>query len=300
MSNDNTHTSNQKSRVAFFSGTPQDYVLSAILILLIIAFILGSRLAVAGISYDTTKKSLAQAAFGDARMALSAKLYTEADVYFHRGVPHIHKHAFSSDIFQQAREKVSPSKHVHVHGSSGIKEIMPWLDLSIRANPQNLESYLVAAFWLAGEANRKDLALDLLIKAQRNIPFSYQVQMEKGRLLLHMGKHNEALQAFNAALAFWNKTANKKDHQALLDKAQILLYRGLLLEECGKIKAAISDFTDLRHISPESPQMNKRLSDLQAGHLPETSAHDLLASVLKKEDKHRRECKHHHHHDDDD
>lgn len=279
--------------------SPIAYAVYLVITLMFLAFILASQLAVANISYDDQKKSLAEALFGDARMALSAKLYTEADVYFHRGVPHLKERAFDSDIFQNLHEKVSPSKHVHVSGASGIKEIMPWLELSIRANPRNLDSYLVAAFWLSSEAGRADLALKILEKAQRNIPYSYQVQLEKGRILLHSGQYNAALQAFTAALAFWNKTANRDDRGAQLDRSRALLYHGLLMEAAGKNTNAIADFRAALQITPESPAIRDRLTALQDGSTPDPPANDLLASMLKKEDKHRRECKHHHKHGHD-
>lgn len=284
-----THPPRQNNNAVFRVAT-------ALIVLMLLAFILASHLAIASIDYTSSETSLAEAVLGNARTALSAKLYTEADVYFHRGVPHIHEKAFDSDIFQQIRQKVSPSRHVHVHGAAGIKEIMPWLELSIKADPQHLESYLVAAFWLAGKARRPDLALKLLAQAQRNIPYSYQTQMEKGRILLHTGDHSGALQAFTAALAFWQKSANKNSKESLFDKARILLYHGLLEEEAGNRTAALNDLRQMAGIHPPAPSMLKRINNLAAGKKTSPNAHDLLASVLQKEDKQRHKCNHHHHH----
>jgi len=268
--------------------------------LALIAFILSCHLTIAEIDQSAAGTSLAQTLLGDARTALSLKLYTRADLFFHRGVPHIHEKAFDSDIFQKAWEKVSPTKHAHVHGAGGIKEIMPWLELSIKADPQNLDSYLVAAFWLYSGAKRPDLALNVLREAQFNIPFSYRVRMEKGRILLQTGDYKGALQAYDAALNIWQKTADPKDQDALLDKSEALLYHGLLLEVAGDRKGALRDFQARAKIRKPTPEMLERMQQLSQGLETTPPVIDLLVVLLKKEDKHRQECEHQHHDDGDD
>jgi len=275
---------------------PKSYVVTLVFSLSLVAFILACQLSVAGISYDDNQSnSLTETMLGDSRIAISYKLYTQADVYFHRGVPHQKRRAFDSDPFQKIHHLVCPTKHDHLSGAGGIKEMMPWLDMAIRANPQNLESYLVAAFWLSREANLDEKALQILEKAQRNIPYSYEVQLDKGRLLLHMGNYDLARLSFSAALAFWNKSADPTSKSALLDRSQALLFRAMLYEECGKTSEAIEDLQAVLSISPNNPQLKKRLINLQKGIATEPSAHDLLASILNKQDKQSSKCAHEDH-----
>jgi tetratricopeptide (TPR) repeat protein len=167
---------------------------------------------------------------------------------------------------------------------------MPWLDLATRVNPQNQEGYLVAAFWLAGEAQRPELALGILDNAQCNIPYAYEVQLEKGRILLHTGEHRVALQAFSAAIAFWEKTADPTDPDQLLDKAEALLYRALLREAEGMPSEAIADLKAMLSISPDRPAMQARLRDLESGTTTHPPAHALLRSMLRTYQDIRRQC----------
>jgi len=276
--------------------TPKQYVVAGICSLSLIAFILSCRLSIANTSYTNSEEnSLTEKLLGDTRLAISGKLYSQADVYFHRGVPHEKQHAFESNPFQLIHNVVSPAKPSHLSGATDIQEIMPWLDMSIRSNPQNLDSYLVAAFWLSSEAQLNDQALQLLNRAQRNIPYSYEVQLAKGRIFLHTGEYNLARQAFSASLAFWNEAADQTSEGDLLDKSQALLYRALLYENSGMTAEAISDLRAMLMIGPENPLMQKRMLNLQKGKATAPAAHDLLASILNKQDKQSRKCEHEDH-----
>ncbi|MBT3194364.1 MAG: hypothetical protein HN341_17600 [Verrucomicrobia bacterium] len=234
--------------------------------------------------------SLAQAIVGDTRLALGSQFYTQADVYFHRGVPHEKALAFDADPFQIVRNEVCPRNHQHLSGTSDIAEIMPWLSLATRVNPQNLNGYLVAAFWLASEAKRPELALRILGRAQCNIPYAYEVQLEKGRILLQTGEREQARQAFAAAIAFWEATADASNHDHLLDKAEALLYRALLREAEGETSGAIADLRAMLAISPENPAMHERLRLLERGQATSPPANDLLIARLRIYDTQRREC----------
>jgi len=266
---------------------PQSLATLLVCVLLICAFSLACQLIAVSASAPQTEnsQSLAGALVADSRVAIGSQFYTQADVYFHRGVPHSKAHAFDDDIFQRVRNAVTPQQPMHLSGASDITEIMPWLDLATRINPQNEESYLVAAFWLAGQAKRPDLALHVLNNAQCNISYSYTIQCEKGRILLHEGKHDLALQAFNAANAFWNVKADASNSDDLLDKGKFLLYRALLLEVAGKQQAAIEDLKALLSIPPDRPAMQIRLQQLSNGEPTQPSARDVLQTLLRKHAK---------------
>jgi tetratricopeptide (TPR) repeat protein len=234
--------------------------------------------------------SLARSLLGDSRHAIGQYFYSQADLYFHRGVPHISKIALHHDPFKVIQSQVSPRQHVHLTGPSDIVEIMPWLDLSTRVDPQNLNSYLVAAFWLANEANQPKLAFDVLNRAQCNMPYAYRIQLAKGRLLLQEGAFEKAKQAFSAAFFFWQRSGDSNDIDQLLDKAEALLYRALLREADGAISGAISDLRTVVMIPPDRPATEKRLTQLEKGEPTEPSAQNLLQSLLRDDDARYRSC----------
>lgn len=257
----------------------------------VVAFSLACRLAMQHASAAGLRsQSLAQSIFGDTRVAFGAHLYQQADVYFHRGVPHEQKRAFKNDIFQRARNEVSPVKHLHLEGKTDIREIMPWLDMATRLNPSEPESYIVAAFWLANEAGRPDLAVGVLDRAQGSIPYSYEVQLAKGRLFLHTGRHTPARSAIDAALAYWDATADPQQDDQVLDRAEALLYRSLLREIEGDITAAMTDLREMLTITPDRPALQQRLRMLEEGQPAEPSARDLLESMRRDYAEQRHEC----------
>lgn len=257
----------------------------------VVAFSLACRLTTQQASAMGTKgQSLAQSLFGDACVALGAHLYQQADVYFHRGVPHEQARAFENDIFQRALDEVAPNQHVHLEGATDIREIMPWLDMATRFNPSEPEGYVVAAFWLANEAGRPELALNILDRGQRTIPYSYQVQLAKGRLFLHTGRHTPARSAIDAALAYWSTSADPEREEHMLDRAEALLYRSLLREIDGENVAAIGDLREMLTITPERPGLQKRLQMLERDQPTEPSARDLLESMLRDYAARRHQC----------
>ena len=280
---------------------PVRVVVLTICLLWLAAFSLACRLAPhQAITLGKESHSLAQNLFGDTRLVLGSHLYTQADVYFHRGVPHQSGPGFRHDPFQVMRDEVSPRGHTHLEGAADIREIMPWLELSTRANPENPEAYLVAAFWLAGEAERPDLARSVLDRGQCNIPYSYEIQLAKGRLALHSGDTIEAGKAFDGTLAFWEETADAANPDHLLDKAEALLYRALLREIKGDSRAAIADLKNLLSISPDRPAMRMRLEQLESGKPAQPPARDLLRTMLRKHETHQcSACEDDEHGDDD-
>jgi len=122
--------------------------------------------------------SVAIKALGASRVAVGDQLYANADRTFHMGVGVYRRRAFTSGFMRLARA-IAPEEHVHLHAES-VNEIVPWLYFATRADPHNVEAYVVAAFWLAGEGNRPDLAEHVLDEARANNPKDYRVYLEKG------------------------------------------------------------------------------------------------------------------------
>lgn len=273
----------------------------AVFVLWIGAFTLSCRLDTAVPGSGPATAATTRALLTAGRKALSAEFYEEADTYFHRGVPHIQAKAFEHHPFQQLAEHVTPTKHVHTHGQE-VEEIMPWLELAIQSDVHNVDAYLVAAFWLSADIQRPDVALQVLLKAQRNNPSSYRVPLEKGRLYLKLGRYESATSSLRVALSLWNQHADPEDAQARLDLAAIQLYRALLLERNGDIQGAIGLYEGILRLYPERTEIRKRLTALRSGRHPEVLASTLLSDMLREEGASYAECgreqNEHHEHGD--
>ncbi len=239
---------------------------------------------------------------GESRTAISQHFFETADLYFHKGAEHIQKKTFSDDIFQRTKKIVSPSGHFHI-AHSDIKEIMPWLWLSIKMNPHDIETYLVTSFWLSTAANKPDMALEVLNEAQLNNPYNYQVPLEKGRIYLKQGRLNEAKHAFDTSLAFWDKTADQLNEYENMDRAEALLYRGLLAEHDNDTALALKLYKEILTHFPHRSGIRSRVASIEKGEKPEVLANSYWSSILKKDIINKSKCKneheHEHEHDED-
>ena len=249
-------------------------------------------------------QSVARAVFGETCDALSGHFYDTADKYFHKGVEHVRPEAFKGSIFQRAADEISPRAHVHLVGEE-IKEMMPWLSLAIRTNPRRLDTYLVAAFWLATDANRPDLALNVLAEAQQNIPSSHEIQLERGCLLLRENKLKEAREALDTGLAFWPGNGKPDSREMQYDRARLLLYRAVLHEIDGKNMEAIAALEEILTMYPERTALKERIAELREGKEPSLLPASRLKQMLKNDAKHRhgetcgRKEEHDHDHDEE-
>lgn len=233
--------------------------------------------------------SIAAAVFGDARTALSSHFYETADLYFHRGVAHRHKQAFEDTFLQRLHEDISPSEHVHAEGQS-VREIMPWLWMSIRMDPSNVETYLVASFWLAGEAGRPDLAIKVLTQGQSSNPRNYEIQLAKGRIYLREGDIAGASAAFDAALAFLRAHGDEQGEGPRIDKAEAMLYRALIYEVDREYAKGAVLLREIVGMFPERATLLTRIESLEQGRQPDLLAESIWNDMLHQYSYEKRSC----------
>lgn len=238
-------------------------------------------LLTAGIANNEDGPSTIGTLLSVGRVGMSDYFYGLADTSFHRGVEHTHKEVIEKTLFQKAAEELSPTKHAHLGGAQ-VKEIMPWLWLALRTDPKNAELCLVTSFWLSSAIARNDLALQVLQEGQLNNPFCYEIQLEKGRLLLSMLRLTSAEEAFNAALAFWPGSNNPEDFRVRNDKMRILLYMSLLHESRGEAALAIRRLKEILELFPKDANIRTRLRDLEQGKQPSLRAALLLERLTKE------------------
>ncbi|MCX6992182.1 MAG: tetratricopeptide repeat protein [Kiritimatiellaeota bacterium] len=204
--------------------------------------------------------SVALKALGASRVAVGDQLYANADRTFHMGVGVYRRPAFTSG-FMRLAQAIAPEGHVHLQAED-VNEMVPWLYFATRADPHNVEAYVVAAFWLAGEGGRPDLAERVLDEARANNPKDYRVYLEKGRVALKNGALPEAARAFDAAGWLWKRDPGPDKIQAQLDYAETLVYRGLLYEEGGDVPRALTCYRDMLALFPERVGIRERVAEL--------------------------------------
>ena len=223
---------------------------------------------------------LAGTVIGGGRSAVSASMYETADVYFHKGAGVATKRAITNDWFQRSLGEISPQAHRHAEGGDSA-EILPWLRMATRADPHNVEAFLVMSFWLASGVKRPDLAAQVLAEAQLQNPRDYRIPLEQGRLLIHGGKLAEGRRKLEVALIRW-PSGLPEDRQALLDKAEICVLLGFLCENAGERAAAIGNYKNALVIFPERAYIKQRMTVLQGGGAPDPAARKSLELLVRR------------------
>ncbi len=225
------------------------------------AFSLACRLVDTADSGAVAGDSLVAGVLGESRLAISDAFYEEADVFFHKGVGHYHPKAFN-DIFVKLGRDIAPDAHAHLKNND-VAEIMPWLYFAVRTDPRNVMAYTVAAFWLAGEAGRPDLAARVLAEARRANPRDYRVYLESGRLAIKQVNLKRAAAYLETALRLCPVNPGPEDRQSQLDLAEILMYRGLLYEHSGNLAQAEELHRRALQLVPERTALQKRLAFIE-------------------------------------
>lgn len=201
---------------------------------------------------------------GSSRSAFSEDSILRADEYFHRGIGHVHPRAITNDLLQAWMRDIRPHGHVHTEGAE-LRQIMPWLSLSIRLDPHNVDAYLTTAYWLRTALGSVEQADRLLVEAQRNNPGDYRVLNERARLCFGRADDATAAGLLDSALRLWPSRQDPQDQQTRIDKAQMLSYRAFLLELRGEREKAGRYFREALQLNPESSGLARRVAALERG-----------------------------------
>jgi len=240
-----------------------------------------------GFGPQSERPSVVGAALGESKWALSSFFYEKADTYFHAGIMHRRNKAFEDSLFQRAARAMSSDLHAHLSGQK-IQEIMPWIWLTVRTDPHNVEAYRNAAFWL-NEAGHPNEAHAVLQEAQWDNPFNYQIPLENGRIYLKEKKFVQAKHAFDVGLAFWPRPPNSDGGVAREDRFTLLLYRSLLHEVDGEKEQAISCLEEIVAMFPERKEIRERIRCLKNNE-PSVLAMKLMNDMVNQENEMRKAC----------
>jgi len=116
------------------------------------------------------------------------------------------------------------SQHTHMKNGHS-KELLPWFKISAELDPNRVETYTVAAFWLRTTLKKVDEAEEFLRQGWKANPDSYAIIFELGRLYESDRKNNErARNLFELALKKWNATEKPKEKPDTFALEQILAH----------------------------------------------------------------------------
>lgn len=166
--------------------------------------------------------------------------------------PHDWIEAFGRNFFN--------TEHTELTGAAA-DEILPWLRISTDLDPQRVDTYTVASFWLRGAMKRPKEAEEFLREGQRANPDSYEILFELGRLYRDNYQDNiRAQRLFQLAerkLEIQEKRTGQPDLQL---KRQILISLSRVAEAEGNVTDAINFLQQLdRAFPPEDEAEHHKL-----------------------------------------
>lgn len=156
----------------------------------------------------------------------------------------------------------------HTHLSAGReREILPWLKLSASLDPQRIETYTVAAFWLRSTLGKPDEAKEFLREGLRANPDSVEILFELGRL--YSENYQDPTRARNLwelALTKWSRqNPEPTNAPALFQYDQIVTRLSRLEEDQGHYRQAAEHLERIIALeaSPNPEAIRRQIEELK-------------------------------------
>jgi tetratricopeptide (TPR) repeat protein len=262
-------------------------------LLLVLCFSLATLLQPRAATWSRSAQSgsVLKVLLGDGRRLFARHFYEQADVSFHSG--------YYPTIFDvREKPKVSPmagghaehdeaeherqmamgqphdwieafgrhfrvTEHTHLeHGQE--REILPWLRLSAELDPQRVETYTVASYWLCKRLGKVKEAEEFLRDGLRNNPNSHEILYELGRLYAEeKGEADRARNIWDLALARWTSQEAGKKEPDLFQLEQIAVHLATLEDQAGNYQRAIGLFELAKQASPHPIDLENRIEEIR-------------------------------------
>ena len=246
----------------------------------------------AGWSERGESENVLQVLLGDGRRLFANHFFVQADVSFHNGYypsifdqarapkdtshltakegePAAEEHEKQMDFLGRPRDWVERfgrrfivAEHTHLE-TKNEAEILPWLKISAELDPQKIENYTVAAYWL-GDLGKTKEAEHFLREGMLHNPDSYDILFELGRLY-NENNHDaaRARKIWDLALRRWSEqeAAGKKPDLLKLDQIAISLAR--LEEKQGNLSRSLQLLELAKKGSPNPEALQRQIDELK-------------------------------------
>jgi len=229
---------------------------------------------------------------GDGRRLFADYFFEKADVYFHSGyypsifdrnqAPKDTRHMTADEGSQAEKEHEEKmnflgqprdwierfgrhfliTEHTHLAGGNE-REILPWLRLSAELDPQRVDTYTVAAYWLRNQG-KADEAEKFLREGLRANPGSYEILFELGRLYSeNYHDIDRARNVWELALRKWLEQQSSQKEPDLLALSDISIHLARLEEDAGHPDRAIVYLEYAKKASPHAAVLQKQIDELK-------------------------------------
>ena len=166
-------------------------------------------------------------------------------------------------------------QHVHEEGDhptvggGAERELLPWLRLSAELDPERVETYVVASFWLRSKLGRVDDAEQFLREGLRANPGDPEILFELGRI--YYESRQEPVRARNVweiALKRWGEREAGKPEPNTLVYGGILNNLANVEREQNDYPKAIHYYKLLKQVSPNQEKIQDWIQYLETNGPP--------------------------------
>ncbi len=168
------------------------------------------------------------------------------------------------DIIDRISRHFFPSQHVHLERPGEEREIMPWLWLSAALDPQRIETYTVAGYWLRSRLGHADAAARFLREGWRANPDSFEILFELGRLYEENFHENiRAHNVYELALRKWDLRYARDPEADPLIHLQLLARLARIERGEGRTADALGHLRLLKKVSPHPELVQRQIDELE-------------------------------------
>lgn len=168
------------------------------------------------------------------------------------------------DWIERFGRRFKVTEHTHLENGQQ-REILPWLRLAADMDPQMVQTYTVAAFWLRSELGQVKEAEEFLREGLRNNPDSYEILFELGRLYNETSHDtNRARNVWQMALRRWEAQNLEAKKESIFPYEQITVNLGRLEAAAGNSLRAIQYLDLAKQVSPNPANLQRQIDEIQA------------------------------------
>jgi tetratricopeptide (TPR) repeat protein len=155
-----------------------------------------------------------------------------------------------------------PSRHVHLELATA-KEMLPWLLTTAALDPQRVDTYTVAAYWLRSRLGKVDEAEQFLREGLRANPDSYEILFELARIYEENRQDpRRAHNLYEVALDRWQRRADSREADLIMFR-QIVVHLARLEERAGRLAEALAYWEQLQARLPDPGAVQAQIDDLK-------------------------------------
>jgi tetratricopeptide (TPR) repeat protein len=146
-----------------------------------------------------------------------------------------------------------------------VREMLPWLKLSVELDPNRVEIYVVTAYWLRTRLGKTKEAEQFLREGLRANPGHPALLFELGRIYSEVRQDSQtARNLWELALRKWQETEAPKQEPDKLLLSQIAANLAKLEDTEGHYDRALAYWELVKRVSPHPEEVDKRIAEVKA------------------------------------